>query len=355
MPAGSRRTSELKEYLMSHEAATHQPSPELFFQSISAYQRTEALKAAIELDLFTAIGEGAQTADVLARRCEASERGMRILCDYLVVAGFLTKERSSYRLTPDTAVFLDRRSPAYMGSAAAFMTSAMLVDAFRDLTGAVRKGGTMIGEEGSVAPENPVWVEFARSMASMMALPAELIAGRLNARAGDTWKVLDIAAGHGLFGIALAKQNPNAQIVALDWPNVLAVARENAEAAGVAGRFRTLPGNAFEVEFGSGYDLVLLTNFLHHFDPPTCEALLRKVHASLAPGGRAVTLEFVPNADRVTPPESAGFSLVMLATTPRGDAYTFPELERMFRTAGFSASEIHPLPPSIQQLVISHR
>jgi predicted nicotinamide N-methyase len=345
---------QLKGYLMSHKVATHQSSPDLFLQTVTAYQRTEALKAAIQLDLFTAIGVGAHTADVLARKCETSERGMRILCDYLVVIGFLTKEGRSYRLTPDTAVFLDRRSPAYLGSAATFLTSPMFVEALCDLTGAVRKGGTMMGEEGSIAPEHPLWVEYARSMAPMMRLPAELIAGRLNAGAGDTWKVLDIAAGHGLYGIALAKQNSNAEIVALDWPNVLTVAQENAQAAGVARRYRTLPGNAFEVDFGRGYDLVLLTNFLHHFDPATCEALLRKVHAALAPAGRAVTLEFVPNEDRVTPPATAPFSLVMLASTPSGDAYTFSELDRMYRNAGFSRSELHPLPPTSQQLVISH-
>jgi ubiquinone/menaquinone biosynthesis C-methylase UbiE len=231
----------------------------------------------------------------------------------------------------------------------------MLTEAFGGLAGAVRKGGIVAGEGGSIEPEHPVWVEFARSMAPMMALPAELNAGRLDAGAGHPWKVLDIAAGHGLFGIALAKQNPNAEIVALDWPHVLDVAQENARAAGVADRYRTMPGSAFEVDFGSGYDLVLLTNFLHHFDPATCEALLRKVHASLGPGGRAVTLEFVPNDDRVSPPQTAPFSLVMLATTPSGDAYTFAELERMFRSAGFSRSELHPLPPTPEQLLISHR
>jgi len=68
-----------------------------------------------------------------------------------------------------------------------------------------------------------------------------------------------------------------------------------------------------------------------------------------------VTLEFVPNDDRVTPVESAGFSLVMLAGTPSGDAYTFAELERMFANAGFASSTIHALPPTFQQVVISEK
>ncbi len=68
-----------------------------------------------------------------------------------------------------------------------------------------------------------------------------------------------------------------------------------------------LPGSAFDVEFGGPYDTVLLTNFLHHFDKPTCVSLLKKVRASLKPGGKAATLEFVPNEDRVSPADARGF------------------------------------------------
>jgi 2-polyprenyl-3-methyl-5-hydroxy-6-metoxy-1,4-benzoquinol methylase len=181
------------------------------------------------------------------------------------------------------------------------------------------------------------------------------MAGLVGAAKGKKWKVLDIAAGHGLFGIAIAKHNPNAEIVAVDWPSVLAVAQENARAAGVAARYRTRPGSAFEVDFGSDYDLVLLTNFLHHFDAPTCEKFLRKVHAALAAGGRAVTLEFIPNEDRVSPPVAAKFSLIMLSSTPSGDAYTFSEYERMFRNAGFQSSELHALPPTPSRVVLSYQ
>ena len=124
---------------------------------------------------------------------------------------------------------------------------------------------------------------------------------------------------------------------------------------GVADRYHTIPGSAFDVDFGSGYDVVLLTNFLHHFDVPTVESLLKKVHASLGDGGVAATLEFVPNSDRVSPPGVAGFSLIMLATTPRGDAYTFEEFDRMFKNAGFVKNEIHSMEPGIEQLIVSRK
>ena len=332
-----------------------QPNPALLFQTINAYQRTEALKAAIELEVFTAIGEGKTSPQAIAERSGAAERGIRILCDFLCIMGFLNKSGQEYSLTPDSAMFLDKKSPAYMGGATEFMLSPMLTAGFKDFAAAVRKGGVTATAEGTIAPDHPLWVDFARAMAPMMALPAELMARLVDPEANQKLKILDIAAGHGLYGIAFAKKNPQAEVVALDWTNVLEVAKENARNAGVADRYSTIAGSAFDVDYGEGYDLILLTNFLHHFDPPTCETLLRKVHAALANGGRAVTLEFVPNEDRITPPEAASFSVMMLGSTPAGDAYTFSELERMMKAAGFSSSEIHPLPPSIQQAVISQK
>jgi SAM-dependent methyltransferase len=331
------------------------PSPEIIIGTINAHQRTAAIKAAIDLDLFTAIGEGNVSTPALARRTGAAERGVRILCDFLAIGGLLTKDNQHYTLTPESAAFLDRRSPACMADAVRFLNSALLRESFEKLTDAVRKGGTALDPGGTMAPDHPVWIEFARSMMPLMHPPAEAIAKLVNAAAGAPMKVLDIAAGHGLFGITIARHNPKAEVVAVDWASVLALAGENARAAGVESRFRPLAGSAFEVDFGSGYDVVLLTNILHHFDPPTCEKLIAKVHRALAPGGRAVTLEFVPNDDRITPPPTAAFSLIMLATTEAGDAYTFAEYEAMFRNSGFSRSELHPIPNYPAQLIQSFR
>ena len=129
-------------------------------------------------------------------------------------------------------------------------------------------------------------------------------------------KVLDISASHGMWGIAFAERNPNARVVGLDWANVLEVAKENARAAGLADRYSTIVGSAFEVDLGSGYDIVLIPNFLHHFDPATNESLLRKVHAALAPDGIALTPDFIPNEDRISPSRDAMFSMQMLGATP---------------------------------------
>jgi SAM-dependent methyltransferase len=340
--------------MMATQSGAPKLNASLVHQTLNAYQQTAALRAAIELDIFTAIGKGFDTPETLAKRCSATERGIRILCDYLVILGFLTKKEFRYSLTLESAAFLDRRSSKYQGATAAFLTLPETIDAFMQLAQTIRTGRPAMKEgEGSIAYENPIWVEFARSMGRTMLPIADEIARVLNADAGTKWRVLDIAAGHGNFGITLAKHNPNAEIFAQDWGPVLEVAAENARTAGIESRFRRVPGNVFEVDLGSGYDVVMITGFLHHFDIATNESLLRKVHAALAPKGIAATLDFVPNDDRVTPPRAASFSMTMLGMTPGGDAYTFAEYEQMFRNAGFSSSELLPRLPSDHSLIIS--
>jgi len=204
-----------------------------------------------------------------------------------------------------------------------------------------------------MAPEHPVWIDFARGMAPTMTPPAQALAGLLPLDATRPARILDIAAGHGVFGIAAAQKYPLAQLVALDWAPVLEVARANANAAGLEARFSTIAGSAFKVDLGENYDVVLVPNFLHHFNPPTCVTFLKKVRSALRPGGCVAIVEFVPNPDRVTPPEAASFSLVMLATTAAGDAYTFEEFDKMLSQAGFKPAQQHPLPPSIATAVIA--
>ena len=331
------------------------PTPERIFNTLNAYQQTRALQAAIELDLFTQLSEGPSSAEELAVQLDATSKGTRILCDYLVVSGFLFKENGMYRLGPDVEVFLNRKSPAYLGGCAEFLLSPALVSCYDNLAEVVRTGGTMLEGEGTVEPNHPIWVDFARGMAPLMIPAAEFMAELVSLPNGGSSRILDIAAGHGMFGITFARRNPSVEVVAADWPAVLEVAAENAVVAGVEDRHFRLEGDVFQTEWGNNYQLILATNFFHHFDLPTCKQLMEKMHRSLNPGGRVVTLEFVPNQDRVSPPESAAFSLVMLASTRSGDAYTFREYEQVFAEAGFERNEVHQIPNAPQQVIVSHK
>jgi len=326
-------------------------NPGRIHQGLTSYQLAMALKGAIELDVFTHIIGGATTPATIAPLCGGTEKGVRVLCDFLTVHGFLTKREGAYAVAPDVAPFLDRNSPAYMGTVAGFFTHPLMIAKYDDVAALVRQGGAT---DHTLSPNEPLWVEFARRMAPMFMRPAQA-AAQLLTTPGQATRVLDVAAGHGLFGIQIGLHNPAAEITFLDWDNVLEVARDNAIAHGLSGRFRTIAGNAFDVAFGTGYDLVLLPNFLHHFDYGTNVHLLRKVHASLTPAGRVAIVEFVPNDDRVSPPDGALFAMRMLGTTPAGDAYTAAELDRMLMEAGFSVTDARRLAPAPQTLIVATR
>ncbi len=336
---------------MAH--AQPQADPERIWQIMTAFQHSAAYKAAIELELFTKIAEGNKTSGEIADACGAAERGIRILADSLTVLGLLTKHGNEYGLNDVSATFLNKHLQTYLGGAVEFIMSEAQLRGFNDLTNAVRAGGSQVRGEASLDPESPMWVTFAKAMMPLMFPSAQAIAANASWEKETPLKVLDIAAGHGLFGIVIAQHFPNAEVYAVDWPNVLTVATENAGRMGVGGRHHLIPGSAFDVDFGDGYDLVLVTNFLHHFDARTCVEFMKKVNAALKPGGKAFTLEFIPNDDRVSPPAEALFPLVMLAATPAGDAYTFKELAKMCQDAGFAENKHVPLEPMPQHLVIS--
>ena len=333
--------------------AQMQVDPQPIWQIMTAFQHSAAYKTAIELELFTKIAEGNKTAADIATACGASGRGIRILADTMTVIGFLQKRDGEYSLKDVSAMFLDKKSPAYLGGAVEFIMSDAQRRGYDDLTNAVRKGGSQVKGDASLDPNSEMWVTFAKAMMPLMYPSAQAIAGHLGLPGDSSIKVLDIAAGHGLFGITVAQQYPNAQVYAADWDNVLTVASENAERMGVADRHHLIEGDAFDVAFGEGYDVALVTNFLHHFDAKTNTRFMKKVYDSLKPGGRAFTLEFIPNDDRVSPPGEALFALVMLAATPAGDAYTFAELKKICEDAGFTGNEHIPLAPMPQHLVIS--
>jgi hypothetical protein len=321
------------------------------FEIAMAYQKTAALIAGVKLDIFTTIGVKAMSLDDLVSRTGASVRGLRILCDYLTVIGLLKKQDSHYALTQISRTFLDESAPLAAGKIVDFVAAPEILDLFlNDPASYVRRGGS--SGLANVSPDHPVWVRFANAAVPFAAAAAKRVAAHVANLPDPPYTVLDIAAGHGLYGIEVAKILPEALVTAVDWEQVLTVTRANAAEAGVVDRFRMLAGNALDMDWGSDYDLILLPNFLHHFDFEICTSLLRKVRASLAVGGQAWGIDLVPNEDRVSPPIPAMFAFWMLATTPGGDAYTIREFDEMARNAGFRGATTRALAPTPESLIV---
>src|SRR5579883_1043801 len=192
-----------------HPAKTNEAplTPAIVFEMLQAHQRTSALKAAIDLDVFRAVGEGPGDVASIARHCAASERGIRILCDFLTINGVLVKENGHYKHSQASAMFLDPRSPASLASIAQFLANPAMREPYANLAEIVKSGRTNLPGDGSVEPENPIWVQFAETMAPMMAPMTGPLGNIVLEGLSGPVRVLDIAAGHGLFGIEIAKQN----------------------------------------------------------------------------------------------------------------------------------------------------
>ena len=215
-------------------------SPELFVDAVLSFQKTAAIKAAVGLNLFTELAAGADTAAALAERTGASARGLAILCDFLTVYGFIEKSGERYVPTAASRAFLDSRSPAYLGRVIEFLAAPETMKEFLDdPVSYVRNGGAT--GLANMAPDNPIWITFAEAMVGFIAPIAQAVAAQIATWTQPPRKVLDIAAGHGLFGISVAQAVPAAQVTAVDWQGVLAVARRNAEHAGIAPRYPRLP------------------------------------------------------------------------------------------------------------------
>lgn len=330
------------------------PNPGRILGMMTAFEQTAALVAALRVGLFTAVAQGADTVGPLSARIHCPERAVRMLADVLCVHGLLVKTDGVYALAPDAALYLDAGSPAYLGDAARFLASPQKLALCLDEPEVwMRRGGP--ADQAHTAPNAEAWVDFARGMAPLMAPTAARVAEALKPEGARVRRVLDIAAGHGLFGVEAAKAMPDAHVTALDWAAVLQVAQQTATAAGVGDRYALLPGDGFTTPLGQDYDLILIPNFLHHFDRPTCVGFLKRAAEALAPGGKVAIVEFMPDEDRISPPGPALFVFSMLTATPAGDAYTEAELRGMCAAAGLDAIAVQGLAPTTQTLILAGR
>lgn len=315
-----------------------------------SYQKTAALNAAIKLDIFTNIGNRCLSVEQISDVTGGSLRGVRILCDFLCVIGLLEKNTNLYNLSVDAKRFLDRASPHCLADIIDFLAAPEIVSLImNDPPSYVITGG--VSGLSNLSPENPVWIRFSRAMVPFASVTAKRTAAFISSRSIHPRKVLDIAAGHGLFGIEVANVISDASVMAIDWANVLELAKGNADLAGLANRYKTTSGNAFEVDWGDNYDLILLPNILHHFDQDGCVRMLSKAKESLSIDGSVFVIDIMPNPDRVSPPEQAAFAFLMLATTPNGDAYTCAEYETMAGVAGLTLVDSMQLLPTPQTLL----
>lgn len=313
---------------------TRQPSPERILRFAWGYAPTLILETAVSYKLFDLLEASPRTARELAARTAVSLRGLTAILNALVGLEFLVRKGEQYALTPESETFLVSTKPSYHGT---FFTHATrhLIPRWLRLTEAVRTGQPVMAVNQQA--EGPAFfAEFVEALFPLNYGAAQALGRHLGIpKATAPVTVLDIGAGSGVWGIALAQQSPFVIVHAVDWPAVLEVTCKVARQHGVSGRLKTAAGDLLEADFGADHHLAVVGHILHSEGRERSRQLLRKTFAALAPGGTIAISEFMPSDDRSGPPNALIFAVNMLVHTEAGDTFTFGEMAGWLREVGF--------------------
>ena len=316
---------------MSQRAVT----PERIQQLAWGYAPPLIIEAALHHGVFDLLDGGSKTVEEVAAQSGASVRGLRAVMNALAGLGLLTKDAEGrYGLTADSAAFLVSTKPGFLGGVIKH-TSTQLVPKWLRLEEVVRTGkpAASVNREKVGAEFFHKFVEdiFPMSYPSAQRLAEALVI----ADAKKPVKVLDLAAGSGVWGIALAQRSLRVTVTAVDWPGVLDVTRKVATRLGVAGRFSFVAGDLATADFGRGHHIATLGHILHSEGERRGRALLKKTFKALAKGGTIAIAEFLVDDARTGPPVALIFAVNMLINTDEGDTWSFGEIAGWLREAGF--------------------
>ena len=319
---------------MSSQASS-QVTPQHLMQVVWNFMQPLALDAAIQNHVFDVLDAGPKTLEEVSHATGASVRGLAAVMNLLVGIQFLAKTTDGrYSLTPESSAFLVTTKPGYHGGFVHQIVSGLITD-FLPLAEIVRTGKPV--ENLVDSPHAAGFFEELVGNILPIAYPgAQVVAEALGvSRAVQPVSVLDIGAGSGVWGIALAQASPQVRVTAVDLPGVLPVTRKIAQQFGVAGQFTCTGKDIFQDDLGSGYSVATLGHILHMASPDRNRFLLKNIFRALAPGGTLVIGEFIVNEDRTGPMEPLAFAVNMLVHTEQGNAYTLGEIRSWLQEAGF--------------------
>ena len=301
--------------------------PDDFTRMVNGWREGRIVLTAVELDLFSAVGDGATAAEV-ASRLAADPRGTACLLHALAALGLLEKRDGAFHNGPVAARFLCAGAPD--DGRGALLHGAALWHRWSALTECVRSGRP--ADRGPRDPADTAAFIAAMHANSTQRAPALIAALDLS----GVRRVLDVGGGSGGHAIALAHAVPEARIEVLDLADVVPLTARYVAAAGVADRVRTRVGDLNADDFGAGYDLVLISAICHMNGPAANADLIRRAARSLAPRGRVAVLDHVLEPDRTAPAAGAIFAVNMLVNTTAGGNYTEAEYFGWMRDAGLT-------------------
>jgi ubiquinone/menaquinone biosynthesis C-methylase UbiE len=313
------------------------PTPQRIMQFAWGYAIPLTIKAAIDNRAFDVLDSGPKTAAQIAKESGASVRGLTAILNMLTSVELIAKGGDGrYSLTPESQTFLVSTKPSFQGGIFKHL-STQLIPKWLQISEIVKTGkpAISVNEQGEGAA---FFEEFVEDIFPMSYPAARTLGESLQLAASkQPIRVLDLAAGSGVWGIALAQQSQQVTVTAVDWPGVLPVTKRIATRFGVGERFTLIAGDLQEAAFGTGYAVATLGHILHSEGAERSKLLLKKTFAALAPSGTIAIAEFVANDTRTGPPAAMIFAVNMLVNTDHGDTFTLPEMTAWLTDAGFKS------------------
>jgi SAM-dependent methyltransferase len=335
-------------------ARQFQTTPDRILQLVFGCAPPLIIQAGVANGVFDALENGPKGVEEVSATTGASVRGLRTIMNAMVGIGLLAKDsQARYSLTSDSAAFLVSSKPGFLGGYIRHHTKQLLPE-FLELDEIVQRGGPVL-PDGEEQIETEFFEEFVEALFPLVLPGAQTLAEALGVdSARAPIRVLDLGAGSGVWGIALAQRSAHVMVTAVDWPGVASITRTMAARFGVVNRFRFVEGSLFEADFRRGYSIATLGHILHREGEQANRLLLKKTFEALAPGGTIVIAEILVDSDRTGPVFPLLFAVNMVVNTESGDTFSFGEISGWLQDAGFE--DVHALQiPGPSPLILARK
>jgi len=302
-------------------------TPRELREIVHNFRESRIILTALELELFTAVGDGAKTsADVskiISSNVRATDRLMNVLCNM----NLLEKENEKFSNTEFSSRYLVKNSPDYISN---LMHASNLWDSWSNLTEITKEGKT-IGRDAAKNKWKENFIEAMHYRASREA-PKDLN----NLDLTGVKCVLDLGGGSGAYAMQFIKLKKDIKATVFDLPDVIPLTLKYISANGFEGKINTIKGNYLYDDIGSGYDLIFLSAIIHSNSFEENKRLIKKCADALNANGQIVIQDYAMDEDRLTPEVGALFAINMLVNTKGGDTFTQEEIFSWLRDAGIN-------------------
>lgn len=296
------------------------------------YWEGKVLLTAVKLEIFGSLAGGPATASDVARRLRLDPKAAGLLMNALVSIGLLGKDGEHYANSPEAQEYLVKESPQYAGHLLLLQDAEW--DNWGKLEAVVRTGHSPVTDH--LFRTDPRLAENVLMVLHRVALQhAPTLAKQIDLSAART--LLDLGGGAGTHAMAFCRAYPELHAVIFDLPETLRTTERLVKEAGLEGRIRLLPGDFNRDGLGGPYGAVLMSDILHYQGPETNAALVRKVHAALAPSGRLIIKDRFLDEGGTSPAWTAVFAVHLLVNTEKGRCYTVAEAMQWLTDAGFAS------------------